>query len=70
MSIRAKNAVQTRQKHFPSEVAKGSLAEGRDKMARTSNVASSYSKIALSTLIIKVNRSLSNDLNLAGSDCQ
>lgn len=49
---------------------KGSLAEGRDRIARTSSEVDNYYKIAFSTLSIGVNRCSSCDLNLVGSDCQ
>ena len=54
---------------LPSKAARGSLVEGRDRMAHASSEADNCSKIALSTLSIRVNKSLSNNLNLVGSDC-
>ena len=70
------NAVQTQRtktrqkKHLSSDTAMGSLVEGRDKMAYVFSEAGDYSKITLSTLSIRVNKSSSKDLNLVGSDFQ
>ena len=55
---------------LPFKAIKGSLAEGRDRIARTSSEVDNYYKIAFSTLSIGVNRCSSCDLNLVGSDCQ
>ena len=53
----------------PSAGARGLLAEGRARMVRASSEADNCSKISLSTLSIRVNRSSSYDLNLVGLDC-
>jgi len=53
-------------KHLPSKAMRGSLAEGRDKMTCTFSEAGNCSNMALSTHTTRVNRSLSNNLNLVG----